>query len=184
MSLLTVRVAASRLGIGYSTLKQWIFKGRVRTTQTEGGHHRIAESEIDRLLARHAPDVPAKKPSRRATSVVLALSGRNRLRGYVEEVRTDGLMGQIRLRVGDQTLTAVITADAIAELKLKRGDDALAIIKSTEVMIAKEAPEATHRAGGAGRPASAPKALRRGRAQARGNGGASEGGGGRVRRSR
>lgn len=150
MSLLTVRAAASRLGIGYSTLKQWIFKGRVRTTQTDGGHHRIAESEIDRLLARTAPDLPAKKPSQRATSVVLALSGRNRLRGYVEEVRTDGLMGQIRLRVGDQTLTAVITADAIAELKLKRGDDALAIIKSTEVMIAKEASEETHRSERAG----------------------------------
>jgi molybdopterin-binding protein len=141
MSLLTVRAAASRLGIGYSTLKQWIFKGRVRTTQTDGGHHRIAESEIDRLLAKQAPDTPPRKSARRATSLVLALSGRNRLRGYVEEVRTDGLMGQIRLRVGDQTLTAVITADAIAELKLKRGDDALAIIKSTEVMIAREAPE-------------------------------------------
>lgn len=55
--------------------------------------------------------------------------------------RTDGLMGQIRLRIGDQTLTAVITADAIHELKLRRGDDALALIKSTEVMVAREAPE-------------------------------------------
>lgn len=142
MSLLTVRAAADRLGIGYSTLKQWIFKGVVRTTQTEGGHHRISEAEIERLLARHTSDAPAAKKTRRATSLVVALSGRNRLRGFVEEVRTDGLMGQIRLRVGDQTLTAVITADAIAELKLKRGDDALAIIKSTEVMIAREATEA------------------------------------------
>jgi molybdopterin-binding protein len=141
MPLLTVRAAAARLGIGYSTLKQWIFKGVVRTTQTEGGHHRISDAEIERLLARHTPDAPPAKKPRRATSLVLALSGRNRLRGFVEEVRTDGLMGQIRLRVGDQMLTAVITADAIAELKLKRGDDALAIIKSTEVMIAREAPE-------------------------------------------
>ena len=49
-------------------------------------------------------------------------------------------MGQVRLRIGDQTLTAVITADALVELKLRRGDDALAIVKSTEVMIAREAP--------------------------------------------
>ena len=50
MTLLTVRQAASRLGIGYSTLKQWIYQGRVRTTQTAGGHHRIADTEIERTL--------------------------------------------------------------------------------------------------------------------------------------
>ena len=49
----------------------------------------------------------------------------------------DGLLAQVKLRVGDQRLTAVITADAIAALKLRRGDDAMAIIKSTEVMIAR-----------------------------------------------
>jgi molybdopterin-binding protein len=59
-------------------------------------------------------------------------------RGFVEEVRTDGLLGQVRLRIGDQTLTAVVTSDALDELKLRRGDDALAIIKSIEVMIARE----------------------------------------------
>jgi len=53
-------------------------------------------------------------------------------------VRIDGLLGQVRLRIGDQTLTAVITSDAVNELRLRRGDDALAIIKATEVMIARE----------------------------------------------
>ena len=65
----------------------------------------------------------------------MTLSGRNQLRGIVEEVRVEGLLAQIRLRVGDQTLTAVITRDAVDELKLKRGDEALAVIKATEVMI-------------------------------------------------
>ena len=51
MSLLTVREAATRLGVAYSTLKQWIYKGSVRTVQTKGGHHRIKEAEVDRLLA-------------------------------------------------------------------------------------------------------------------------------------
>ena len=51
----------------------------------------------------------------------------------------------MRLRIGDQTLTAVITRDAVEELKLKRGDDALAIIKSTEVMrYAREADTPLH----------------------------------------
>ena len=142
MTLLTVRAASERLGVGYSTLKQWIHKGRVRTTQTEGGHHRIAEAEIDRLLARHTPSGRlARLAPRRPPGVIVALSGRNRLRGYVEEVRSDGLMAQVRLRIGDQTLTAVITRDAVEELHLRRGDDALAIIKSTEVMIAREVEE-------------------------------------------
>jgi molybdopterin-binding protein len=65
------------------------------------------------------------------------LSARNRLHGFVDEVRVDGLLAQVRMRVGDQTLTAVITSDAVRALKLRRGDDALAIVKSTEVMIAK-----------------------------------------------
>jgi molybdopterin-binding protein len=138
MKLLTVRAAADRLGIGYSTLKQWIYQGRVRTTTTAGGHHRIADAEIDRLLAPHdRKQAPARPPA--AVGFIVALSGRNRLRGFVEEVRSDGLLGQVRLRIGDQFLTAVITRDAIQDLKLRRGDDAVAIIKSTEVMIAREA---------------------------------------------
>lgn len=140
MPLLTVRAAAKRMGIGYSTLKQWIYQGKIRTTQTAGGHHRLSEAEVDRLMARQAPaSPPAKHSTQQATGLIVALSGRNRLRGFVEEVRSDGLMGQVRLRIGDQTLTAVITTDALNELKLRRGDDALAIIKSTEVMIAREA---------------------------------------------
>lgn len=143
MTLVTVRAAATRLGIGYSTLKQWIYQGRVRTTQTAGGHHRISDTEIDRLTTRRAPTGPAVARAPGTTGLIVALSGRNRLRGYVEEVRTDGLLGQVRLRIGDQTLTAVITGDAIHELKLRRGDDAIAIIKSTEVMIARELESAT-----------------------------------------
>lgn len=139
MSLLTVRVAAQRLGVGYSTLKQWIYTGRVRTTTTAGGHHRVPEAEIDRLVAKGGGDAPSKSKAAPSTGLIVALSGRNRLRGFVEEVRTDGLLAQIRLRIGDQRLTAVITADAVDELKLKRGDHAVAIIKSTEVMIAREA---------------------------------------------
>ncbi len=139
MALLTVRTAAQRLGVGYSTQKQWIYSGAVLTTTTAGGHHRIADAEIDRLIARGNPSSPAAKRKSGSTGLIVALSGRNRLRGFVEEVRVDGLLAQVRLRIGDQTLTAVITGDAIQELKLKRGDEALAIIKSTEVMIAREA---------------------------------------------
>jgi molybdopterin-binding protein len=150
MALVTVRAAAERLGVAYSTLKRWVHSGRVRTTRTEGGHHRVSEAEIDRLMARQAPE--GRRTSRMpADEGFEGLSARNRLHGFIDEVRIDGLLAQVRLRVGDQSLTAVITADAVRALKLRRGDDALAIVKSTEVMIARPsarsqaAPHATRR---------------------------------------
>ena len=63
MARLTVRQAADRLGVGYSTLKQWIYSGSVRTTLTEGGHHRITESEVERLQAKSG------RPTRRLSLI-------------------------------------------------------------------------------------------------------------------
>jgi molybdopterin-binding protein len=137
--LLTVRQAAARLGVGYSTLKQWIYRGRVRTRVTSGGHHRIPDAEVDRLLAPAQPSARPHGAAHDRTGAIVAISGRNQLRGYVDEVRVEGLLAQVRLRIGEQTLTAIITRDAVEELKLRRGDEALAIVKSTEVMIARQA---------------------------------------------
>jgi molybdopterin-binding protein len=140
MPLLTARDAARRLGVGYSTIKQWIYQGSVRTTRTPGGHHRISATEVERLLAGggRRPAVSAIRARPAAPPVVVALSPRNQLRGLVEEVRTDGLLAQVRLRVGDDIMTAVITRDAVQSLGLRRGQPAIAVIKSTEVMIARE----------------------------------------------
>lgn len=129
---MTPRVAADRLGVSYPTLKQWIYKGSIRTRPTAGGHHRIPASEIERLLASTGRTLPEP---RRTGGAIVTLSGRNQLRGVVDEIRVDGLLAQVRLRVGDQSLTAIITRDAVDELKLTRGDEALAVIKATEVMI-------------------------------------------------
>ena len=138
-TMLSVREAADRLGVSYSALKQWIYKGTVRTVRTGGGHHRVPLAEVDRLLSQQGTPAPRAAPFP-AHGVLVALSGRNQLRGIVDEVRLDGLLAQVRLRIGDQKLTAVITRDAVAELKLARGDEAVAIIKSTEVMVGREQP--------------------------------------------
>lgn len=136
---LTVRDAAKRIGISYSTLKQWIYKGSVRTMRTDGGHHRLPASEVDRLLSASGTPASSREPETAAPrGVLVALSGRNQLRGIVDEVRVEGLIAQVRLRIGTQRLTAVITRDAVEELGLTRGDEAVAIIKSTEVMIGRE----------------------------------------------
>ncbi len=146
MALVTVRTAADRLGVAYSTLKRWVHTGHVRTTRTEGGHHRVSDAEIDRLMTHQQPaDRPVARTADPDESLG-GLSARNRLEGFIDEVRIDGLLAQVRLRMGDRSITAVITADAVRALKLRRGDDALAIVKSTEVMIAR-LPDLGTRAG-------------------------------------
>ncbi|MCH8190797.1 MAG: TOBE domain-containing protein [Chloroflexi bacterium] len=66
-------------------------------------------------------------------------SARNRLPGTVTEVRIEGLMAQIGLKVGDNHIVALISAEAARELDLKVGDRAAALVKATSVMVVKEA---------------------------------------------
>jgi molybdopterin-binding protein len=73
---------------------------------------------------------------RRSTGI--EISARNHLRGVITELRVDGLMAEVHLRIGEQELVSVITSSSAARLGLAVGREALAIIKSTEVMIARE----------------------------------------------
>jgi molybdopterin-binding protein len=125
-TLLTPRQAAERLGMSYPALKHWILAGRIRTVKTPGGHHRIPLEALEEFL----PAAAAQPGSAR-------ISGRNQLLGTVASVTIDGLLAKVVLSVGNQRVTAIITSDAARELELKPGDQALALIKATEVMIGK-----------------------------------------------
>ncbi len=129
--LYTPRDAAKVLGIGYSSLKQWIYRGKLKTVRTPGGHHRIPESEIDRLLPRISVSGAPEKRRRSFRRI----SGRNQLVGRITDIKVSGLLAQVTLAVGDQHITSIITADAVRELRLEKGQIAAALIKSTEVMI-------------------------------------------------
>ena len=129
--LYTPRDAAQVLGISYAALKQWIYHGKIRSVQTAGGHHRIPESEIDRLLPRV---VSSGTPEKRRRTF-RRISGRNQLVGRVIDVKIDGLIAQVTLAIEGQHITSIITADAVREMRLKKGQIAAALIKSTEVMI-------------------------------------------------
>ena len=109
--LIRVREAARRLGVSYATLKQWIYKGAFRTVQTAGGHHRISESELERFLARKGTRPTKARRAARPPTVLAALSGRNQLRGVVEEVRSDGLMAQIVFQMSTPKPNAPITQE-------------------------------------------------------------------------
>jgi molybdopterin-binding protein len=129
--LLKPRDAAQILGISYSALKQWIYKQKLRTVKTAGGHHRIPESELDKYLFRASEggDVAARRPNFRR------VSGRNQLVGRVTAIKIAGLMAQVSLSIGGQQITSIITADAAREMRLQKGQTVAALIKSTEVMI-------------------------------------------------
>ena len=130
-NLYSPRNAAQVLGINYSTLKQWIYKGKLKSVQTAGGHHRIPEAEVDRLLPRITSSGPIEKRRRNFRRI----SGRNQLIGRVTDVKISGLLAQVTLSIGVQRITSIITADAVWELRLKKGQTAAALIKSTDVMI-------------------------------------------------
>jgi len=126
--LLTPAAAARELGVSYSTLKQWIYRRRIRSRLTAGGHHRIPRSEVARLSGRRR-DRGATVPG------LFAISGRNKLSGTVLRVRISGLMAEVVLDIGGQALTAIITSEAARELRLRPGASAIALIKATEVMV-------------------------------------------------
>ena len=108
----TGKLPASRVG------RKWLFRRR----------------DIEALIGGSAPaSAQAGAP--------LALSARNRLRGRIERLLVDGLMAEVHLRIGDQSLVSVITRSSAERLGLAVGVDVYAVIKSTEVMIGREGRE-------------------------------------------
>jgi molybdopterin-binding protein len=67
----------------------------------------------------------------------LEISARNRLRGRITSILADGVMAEVRLAVGDQEIVSIITRSSAERLRLAVGDEVFAVMKSTEVMIAK-----------------------------------------------
>jgi molybdopterin-binding protein len=128
--LLQLRDAALQLGISFPTIKQWIYKKKIRSIQTAGGHHRIPESEVDRLLFR-----TRGRTEKERKLVVRRCSGRNQLVGRIDAVRISGLMAEIKISIGGQQIISIITATSAREMQLKPGQTAAALIKATEVMI-------------------------------------------------
>src|ERR1700724_4063316 len=110
--LLTPRDAARSLGISYPTLKQWLYKKKLRSIRTAGGHHRIPASEIERFLPR-----TEEKDALAGRRGFRRISGRNQLVGRIVEVRYSGLLAQVKLLIGGQRISFIITSDAAARMR-------------------------------------------------------------------
>ena len=129
MEFLTPRDAAHALSVSYPTLKQWIYKHKIESIRTPGGHHRVPQREIDRILAK------GKGTSRIKSDALHAISGRNKLLGKVVDVQVEGLLAQITLDVSGQRVTSIVTRGACEDLGLRVGVNAYALVKATEVMV-------------------------------------------------
>ena len=110
----TGKLPASRVG------RKWLFR----------------RQDIEALVGGRAPRPAAGRPE-----LSLSLSARNRLRGTVERLLVEGLMAEVHVRIADQSLVAVITRSSAERLALREGDEVVAVIKSTEVMIGREGRE-------------------------------------------
>jgi molybdopterin-binding protein len=125
------REAAQISGISYPTLKQWIYKNKLQTVRTAGGHHRVPESQIDKFL--HVIPEPGSASRRRPS--FRRICARNQLIGRVIGIRTDGLVAEVTIFIGGQRIHSIVTADALREMRLKAGQTIAALVKSTDVML-------------------------------------------------
>jgi len=128
--LLTPREAARMLGISYPAIKKWILAGKLATVRTPGGHHRISLAGLKPYLEKDQAKSNAESRER-----YRRISGRNQLPGKVISIRLAGLMAEVVMAIGEWQVTAIITANAVKELRLKKGDSVAALIKSTDVMV-------------------------------------------------
>ena len=118
--LYTAREAASVLGISLDTLRRWDREGRIRVRRDGANRRVVPETEIARLRGRRSQ----------------SLSARNHLRGVVQSVEVEGLLARVELAIDRPAhVVAIITAEAAAELGLRKGASAAAVVKSTSIMV-------------------------------------------------
>jgi molybdopterin-binding protein len=128
MNTLDAHEAAALLHLNVKRVQGMARAGRLPAARV-GRKWLFQREQLERLLGAGAAPAP---PS------ALELSARNHLRGTVTALRIDGLMAEVHLKIGEQELVSVITRSSAERLGLAVGSEALAIIKSTEVMIGRE----------------------------------------------
>jgi molybdopterin-binding protein len=117
-------------GSAFQRLSSGFYKKKIPSNRTAGGHHRIPQSEVDRLLFR-----TRGKTEQQRKEEIRRVSGRNQLVGRIESGQISGLWLKVRVSIGGQQISSIITARSAREMQRKRGQTAAALIKATDVMI-------------------------------------------------
>ncbi len=116
--------AAKALGVRVETLRRWEREGKLAVSRTEGGQRVVAASEVARLLA-----------DRQGWQPIAAGSARNRFPGVITEIKRDVLSATVEIQAGPHRVLAFITREAVDQLKLEVGMEAVATVKATSVMV-------------------------------------------------
>jgi molybdopterin-binding protein len=125
----TLRIgeAAELLGVGIDTVRRWEADGKLETVRTDGGQRLVPLTEVSRLLAER----------RRATAdrPIVAQSARNRFAGIVTRVERDRVVAVVEVLAGPHRLVSLMTAEAVDELGLEVGVEAVCVVKATQVIV-------------------------------------------------
>jgi molybdopterin-binding protein len=129
MELLSTHEAANYLRLHMKRVQALARAGRLPGRRV-GRKWLFDRRDLDDLLGRPRPSV--------GLAAGLDLSARNQLRGRILSVAVEGVMAEVRVQIGDQELVSVITRGSAERLRLTAGDEVIAVIKSTEIMIGRE----------------------------------------------
>jgi molybdopterin-binding protein len=119
--------AAEMLGVTVDTLRRWSESGRITVTRTEGGQRLVPIEEITRLIGERRQSATDRP--------IVAQSARNRFAGIVTRVEKDRVAAVVEVLAGPHRLVSLMTAEAVDELGLKVGDEAICVVKSTNVVV-------------------------------------------------
>lgn len=132
MDSLRIGEAAEMLGVSVETVRRWEREGRLRTERTDGGQRRVPLDEVRRLLderRRAGTDRP-----------IVAQSARNRFAGVVTRIERDRVAAVVEVLAGPHRLVSLMTAEAVEEMGLAVGDEAVCVVKATNVIVEVPSP--------------------------------------------
>jgi molybdopterin-binding protein len=124
---LRVGQAAAMLQVSIDTLRRWEAEGRIRTERSTGGQRVVPVKEVIRLLAERRMQL-TERP-------IVAGSARNRFPGIVTRIEKDRVAAVVEVIAGPHRLVSLMTAEAVDELGLQVGDEAIGVVKATNVIV-------------------------------------------------
>lgn len=122
---LRIGQAADLLGVSVDTLRRWEEEGEIRLDRSEGGQRLVPLDEVRRRLEGRDPQRPALSAS----------SARNQMEAVVTDVECGGAAALVEMQAGPYRLSALITAQSVAELGIEPGSRVVAMVKATNVVV-------------------------------------------------
>ena len=124
--------AAEILGVSVESLRRWERNGRLTVVRTSGGQRLVPMAEVHRLLA--------ERRSGATHRPIVAQSARNRFPGVVTRIKKDDVAAVVEIQAGPHRLVSLMTAEAVDDMELRIGDEAIGVVKATNVIVEVPSP--------------------------------------------